>query len=313
MHPLRLAAIAAASLMLYGTAAAQAADTIGSAHATPGERAVDHWTPEVMSAAVQAPKPNVDPSTIHIPPGTARAGMNPGATPSEVTAAASQMHERAAGDVNTVPLVFAGKMFFSKPSGDFVCSAQFISKNVLLTAAHCVRDDQTGAFWKNITFFLQYDRGRASAKYTQNCVATYNSWVQPGNEKYLSDFAMIQVNSGSRTGWFGTQWDWQGAYNHATKIGYPGGIAEGQVIQVLPGPISVSGGIVELRHGDKHAQGGSSGGAWIGDYDTRGDPARNHIISVESFGFDGQPGVDYGPYFDDRVKKLFDYVSNGCK
>ena len=77
------------------------------------------------------------------------------------------MHERAAGDVNTVPLVFAGKMFFSKPDGDFMCSAQFISKNVLLTAAHCVRDDKSGDFWKNITFFLQYDKGHASAKYTR--------------------------------------------------------------------------------------------------------------------------------------------------
>ena len=150
------------------------------------------------------------------------------------------MHERAAGDVNTMPLVFAGKMFFSKPDGDFMCSAQFISKNVLLTAAHCVRDDKSGDFWKNITFFLQYDKGRASAKYTQNCVATFDSWVQEGNDKYLSDFAMILVNEDSKTGWFGTEWDWQGEYKSATKIGYPVGIAQGEVIQVLPGPISVA-------------------------------------------------------------------------
>ena len=85
--------------------------------------------------------------------------------------------------------------------------------------------------------------------------------MQPGNEKYLSDFAMILVNDDSKTGWFGTQWDWQGAYKNATKIGYPVGIADGEVIQVLPGPISVSDGIVELRHGDPNEQGGSSAAA----------------------------------------------------
>lgn len=312
MHPYRLAAAAAASLMLIGMTAAQAAD-IGSAKATPGERAGDHWTPEAISAAAQAPKPNVDPSSIKLPPGASRSGQKPGALPSQVSEAPAKMQERAAGDVTSMPLVFAGKLFFSKPDGDYVCSAQFIAKNVLLTAAHCVRDDTSGDFWKNITFFLQYDKGRASAKYTQNCVATFNTWVQPGSEKYLSDFAMILVNEDSKTGWFGTQWDWQGAYNKATKIGYPSGIANGEVIQILPGPISVSEGIVELRHGDPNEQGGSSGGAWIGDYDTKGDPQRNHVISVESFGFEGKPGVDYGPYFDDRIKQLYDYVSNGCK
>jgi hypothetical protein len=294
--------------------AALADDSIGSARATAGERAADHWTPQTMSAAVMVPKPNVDPSTIKIPPGASRSAMKPGALPSMVTEAGKKaMLERKAGDVNTMPLVFAGKMFFSKPDGDYMCSAQFISKNVLLTAAHCVRDDKSGDFWKNITFFLQYDKGKASAKYTQTCAATFNSWVQEGSEKYLSDFAMILVSDDSKTGWFGTQWDWEGTYKDATKIGYPVGIDKGEVIQVLPGPISVSEGIVELRHGDPNEMGGSSGGAWIGDYDTKGAAEHNHIISLESFGFDGKPGVDYGPYFDDRVKQLFDYVSNGCK
>ncbi len=314
MQLTRLAAAAAASLMICGMTAAQADDSIGSAKAAAGERAADHWTPEAMSAAVQAPKPSVDPSTIKVPPGSGRSAVNPGALPSEVSEATSKMqHERAAGDVNTVPFVFAGKMFFSKPDGDFTCSAQFISKNVVLTAAHCVRDDKSGDFWKNITFFLQYDKGHASAKYTQKCVATFNGWVQEGPEKYLSDFAMYLVDGESKTGWFGTQWDWQGTYKNANKIGYPSGVDQGEVMQVVGGPITVGEGLVQMKHGDPNKQQGSSGGAWIGDYDTKGDPEHNHIISVESFNFADQPGVDYGPYFDDRVKKLYDYVSNGCQ
>ena len=313
MQLAHLAAVGAASLMLFAGAAAQSADTIGSTHSPAGERAALYWTPQVMSAAAEVAKPNIDPDKVRAAPGANRSGQHPGAMPTTVSAEASKMHERAAGDVNSMPLIFAGKLFFSKPDGDFMCSAQFISKRVLLTAAHCVRDDTNGDFWKNETFFLQYDKGNASAKYTQNCAATFDTWVQQGEAKYLSDFAMILVNEDAKNGWFGTQWDWQGTYSNATKIGYPVGISEGEVIQVLPGPISISNGIVELRHGDPNEQGGSSGGAWIGDYDSASGPEHNHIISIESFGFDGKPGVDYGPYFDDRVKQLFDYVSNGCK
>ena len=48
--------------------------------------------------------------------------------------------ERKAGNVVEKPLYWAGKLFFETPDGDYVCSAQFISPNVVLTAAHCVRD-----------------------------------------------------------------------------------------------------------------------------------------------------------------------------
>ena len=133
--------------------------------------------------------------------------------------------------------------------------------------------------------------------------------MQPGNDKYLSDFAMILVNENSKTGWFGTEWDWQGAYKTATKIGYPVGIARGEVIQVLPGPISVSEGIVELRHGDPNKQGGSSGGAWVADYDTQADP-KHDGIHHRVVGFEDSRSLR--PYFDDRVKQLYDHVSNGC-
>jgi V8-like Glu-specific endopeptidase len=210
-----------------------------------------------------------------------------------------------------MPRVFAGQLFFKKPDGSYVCSAQFISKRVLLTAAHCVRDDETGDFYDDIVFALQYDKGKYLKAYDYDCAATLNGWVQPGDEKWTYDFAMILVQEDSKSGWFGTTWNWNG-FDQATKIGYPGGILNGQVIQVDAGPISVENGIVELRHGNQADQGGSSGGAWIGDYSTaKGD--YNHIISVESFGYDGQPGVDYGPYLDDRLKVLWDYVENGCK
>ena len=68
-----------------------------------------------------------------------------------------------------------------------------------------------------------------------------------------------------------------------------------------------------LKHGNPADQGGSSGGAWIGKFDSGNNNDANYIISVESFGIDGQPGIDYGPYLNDDFKSLWDYGENGCQ
>ena len=118
--------------------------------------------------------------------------------------------------------------------------------------------------------------------------------------------------SGS-AGCFGTHWNWRGAYDAAHKIGYPGGVADGEVIQVETGPIAFVDGVVQMRHGNTADQRGSSGGAWIAGYTDGPSKEANYIISVESFGYEDEPGVDYGPYLTDTFIKLWDYVEKGCQ
>ena len=312
MKLVHLAAAAAATVLLSQAAMAQS-DSDSPSGEVGSDRTTVEWTPDMMRSAAQVEKPMVDPDKVRsAAQDRAEIPIPPGMSEPSLTVEMPKEQDRASGDVNSMPLVFAGKLFFQKGNGkNYVCSAQFISKRVLLTAAHCVRDDENGDFYRNIAFALQYDKGRYSKAYKSQCAATLNGWVQPGDEKWTYDFAMILVGEDSQNGWFGTAWGWQ-QYNEATKIGYPGGILDGQVIQVDQGPIKVENGIVELRHGNQADQGGSSGGAWIGDYSSQ-KGNYNHIISVESFGYDGQPGVDYGPYFDGRLKILWDFVENGCK
>ena len=299
-----------------GPALAQSSDGNSSASApSGGNRSSTAWSPSAMERASLAPRPNVDPDAVRsaardraAPPG------NPGQTPANDLGDAGGPKERAAGDVLSKPLYWAGKLFFRAPDGDYVCSGQFISPNVVLTAAHCVRDSETGEWYQDLIFALQYNAGRYGAIYSYDCVATRNAWVQPGFERFLYDYAMIRVDTPSRTGNFGTHWGWRGAYNEANKIGYPGGVADGEIIQVEHGPIAFVDGVVQMKHGNPADQGGSSGGAWIGAYsDAEGSNDGNYIISVESFGYDEEPGVDYGPYLDENFKDLWDYVENGCR
>jgi Trypsin len=275
-----------------------------------GDRAAV-WTPSTLERAALAPRPNVDPSQVRAASRDRAARQaTPGTTPSNDVAGT----ERQAGNVLQKPLYWAGRLFFKAPDGDYVCSAQFISPRVILTAAHCVRDSDTGEWYKDHVFALQYNAGKFTALYPYDCMATKNGWVQPGFEKYLYDYAMILVDKPSRTGNFGTEWGWQGEYSDAAKIGYPGGVDDGEVIQVEKGPIAFVDGVVQMKHGNTADQGGSSGGAWIGKFsDAEGNDDGNYIISLESFGYDEEPGVDYGPYLDENFKSLWDYVENGCK
>ena len=48
--------------------------------------------------------------------------------------------------------MWGGKLYFTTPDGDYVCAAQFVSKNVVLTAAQCLQDDKSGDYYDNMQF-----------------------------------------------------------------------------------------------------------------------------------------------------------------
>src|SRR5581483_4951969 len=144
------------------------------------------------------------------------------------------------------------------------CSAQFIGRNLVLTASHCVQEEKPPyRYYRAFAFYLQYERQKWAHAFGSQCVGNPKGWAQPSQARYVFDYAMILTDAPSDVGWFGTQWGWEGKFNRATKIGYPHGVSGGQVVQVDVGPITIQDGIVELRHGNKAEQAGSSGGAWV--------------------------------------------------
>lgn len=300
-------------LLVFGAdrAVSQTPDpkAIGSARAPAGEARKAGWANARMTAAREMPLADVDPSAVR--EAYRRSGIVPGKQGDAPSRDPKPSGARYSGSVNATPLKWAGKLFYKSPKGDMVCSAQFIRDRILLTAAHCVRDSDTGQFYQNIAFALQYDHGRYSRVYPYRCAATFDGWVQGGAGKWMWDYAMILVDGGSPTGYFGYAWDWGQSYRNAVKIGYPGSIQNGQVIQIENGPVSVSDGIVELQHGNQADQGGSSGGAWIGDFSS--SLKGNRVISVASFSYRNRPGVQYGPYFQNSFNDLLAFTARGCR
>jgi len=285
-----------------------AADDVGSVMAPAGSERAAGWTAERMQKATMRGIADVDPASVK---GEVTA-MEPAKDPS---AGVGKSGDRAGGNLYQKPLFWVGKLFYTTPDGDFQCTAQFISPQVILTAAQCVRDSETGDFYTDFVFALQYKDGKYLKTYGYKCAATKNAWVQPGNERYAFDYATILVDANSASGYFGTHNSYPAdAYNEAVLTAYVGGVADGGVIQTFKGPVKVfDDGTVGIKHGSSANFGGAAGGAIVGAYSEGADPNANYVISVDSFAYNDEPGIDYGPYLDDKFKSLWDYTENNCE
>ncbi|MFC0039701.1 trypsin-like serine peptidase [Actinomadura rayongensis] len=294
-----------------GTSASTARLTGGGAvtSAAAVEQVSKYWTAARMKAARPVPEPKAPAGT---PAAAATATGKPGSTPS-AGAIASAANSLAGGDAKLAAAItesrVVGKVFFHKPSGgDWVCSASALnspSKQLVITAGHCVHEGKGGKWMTNWTFVPRYRNGsRPFGTFAAKQFRTFNAWIS--SSAYNRDVGMVTTwpLNGRKlvnvVGGNGLSWNYPKALK-VTVLGYPRNFSSGQVQAWCQGTTrDAGGGRIALNC---NFQPGSSGGPWIRAFDnSTGRGQTNGVTSTIS----STGGVNKSPYFDTAVKNMFD-------
>lgn len=255
--------------------------------------------------------------------------------------------EATTGNPSLAPLKWVGMLVVptptqQKPDSILECTAQFIKPNVVLTAAHCLKDLQgnpTGP-WPDVTkgtFWLQY-QNQQGTPFKILCGGANPLWALPANYGTMTpaqrndaqrvafqhDFAMILVDGASPTGVMPYALDWKGSVSYVTRVGYAGDILDGQIVQESGGAVFFADTIPMLPKSYPNIvvqwapitdlTEGTSGGAWIANFNTSEGANRNILVAVTSFQFTNYPGGEGAAYLTSaEFNPLLAFVSNGCK
>ncbi|MFO0966442.1 MAG: trypsin-like peptidase domain-containing protein [Gemmataceae bacterium] len=200
------------------------------------------------------------------------------------------------------PYQYGGKLFFKGSDGlTYVGSAQFVGEyNIILTAAHCVRDNKTGAFFSNFRFYRAFKNGSYAKLFLVNAWGTKVGWVSdPPNRRY--DFAFLRTTDDSDVGYLGYK-TFQ-SENSWNAFGYPHNYGNNQIMQTVNGSRGeVVGGTVQMLGNPMRS--GNSGAARFIEVSSN----NRQVLGNDAFHKDGDSANEWGPQFDNSTFTLLKAV-----
>ena len=203
-------------------------------------------------------------------------------------------------DMSKMPFITGGKLFFTLDGVDYVASGNiFMKNNLLLTAAHCVQDDNTGHLAENFVFERCYTGELSSEDFTFRTVALKENWYTEKDNKW--DYAIAILNRDS-TVEKPLQYKIENLVGRTvTASGYPTDIFDGAQMMYITGSVDERPDSWMIRGGK--LTNGASGGAWVlEDGET--------VVGLNSFNGTTAKGVSYigSPKFGAEFDKLYNYV-----
>ncbi len=212
----------------------------------------------------------------------------------------------------------AWSLFFSKGGSGFVCSASSVTsagawgagnRQTVVTAGHCCSD--TSGFFSNWVFEPAHANGAAPlGRWTAANATVLNSWFE--TEDLSRDVCVLQMNplSGANIN------DAVGALGYAFNqplpqqyhaTGWPAAAPfDGNLLYVVSASDAetdtAAAGDFPYTHGIGNVMtGGSSGGAWILNYQSLFGENRFNGLNSYKYTFPDRPAEMFGPYIDDVI------------
>ena len=291
MRRLQVLLLAVLACALAIVPAAEAARLKAKAVAQDKAAVQRYWTPERMRNARPADR---------ILSGTYAAAAKPVKPPKRAFAASP-----VTPPYTSQPTSTNGKVFFTDDGLNYVCSGTALlsgNKSTVWTAGHCVHDGASN-FHTNWAFVPAYaDGSRPYGTWTARQLLTTNGWATSGDFSFDNGAAVVNLNGGQAlTDVVGGR---NPSFNYARNQTY--------VSHGYPAAPPFSGGrmfICEADLGTRDTSanpatmgigcdmtGGSSGGGWV---------VGNNVLSVNSYGYQTQPNVMYGPYQGTVAQQLY--------
>ncbi|PEA69020.1 trypsin-like serine peptidase [Bacillus toyonensis] len=272
------------------------------------QKVLEYWTPERMANAKPMSPPKIKDNILP-------KQFNKLSTNNSTCFSSRVCDEPYEVAIHTRPYMCGGKFFFTKKVGnqdiDFTGSGQFVWHCLMvLTAAHCIKNHETGEFYDNLIFARGYkenDDGTSEKEFfTFEMVGTSADWPRSENFSDL-DYAFCR-----------TRKPYQGqvlsiaSIGHSSTgdpmlaMGYPDNYGDKKRMYAVYGIIG------EIR--DKTFfmecnpfQEGASGGAHMADITIGDNTYSNTVIGIHSQFHETKPLV-LSPIFDEAAFDLFNKI-----
>lgn len=174
-------------------------------------------------------------------------------------------------DMATLPYSMAGKLLTSVDGDSRYCTAQFVDANIIVTAAHCVRN-KNGNWIDRLSFFPP--NNRATPISDAKCIITPSNFKTDSQSfHWEADYAFIILTNYQAKDYFELEVSPSADDKFVKVIGFPKNIDGGNSMYEVDGMLLESKelGVVEINgegagtviHGEPRFGLGISGGGWI--------------------------------------------------
>ncbi|MBW8299849.1 MAG: serine protease [Hydrogenophaga sp.] len=240
--------------------------------------------------------------------------LNPGmldlkADPGKQGSLVKGVPEKVDDPAAAAPYWSAGRLTFRDDEGDLsTCSAQFVEDAaVILTAAHCVMNEENGKWFSDFVFERAYNDGEKAQTVGWRCVSLFDAFHDP-DPNFAYDYAFILADKTDDRAplelAIGTP-----ASTALTAIGYPDNFGGSEFLYKVDGEwAEVVGGIVTMKGNPMRS--GNSGGAWFTDFKVGDGAGENRVISLNSHHLEGNDEDENGPLFTADTSRLLQHVAD---